>query len=436
MIDNETTPLTLSREDLYELAWSKPTSELAKDFGISDVALAKRCRRLGIPVPGRGYWARVDAGQTPYRPKLPKREPKWGDQEALTVAPSQRAPFHALAALAGADGSLQSVKESWTTARIEALAIAPTYSILEALAPVKRTAVKLKHSPRSQLTFQRGERTGPVVAIEVTQNALDRALLLADTVLRAASDLGWMFAAPPVPPQKQKERDERDSPSNEEQNPETQAGRLIVDGEQVAFRIEERFRSEPYQPTASELAREKRESSYHAPRKMAVATGNLRVVRVDTYRTYGRPDRQSWFDHKGRRVEDQIKEILLGFYELALSIKERRAKDEADERERQEEERRRKEWEAHQEANQRLIKQLETDAGAWHRARYLRRYIQAARKGLGARSLRARFETRQSTFSSGRRVTLINWTHCTTLSAQVNLRKVLDITFRTPSIGS
>jgi hypothetical protein len=47
--------LTLSREDLYELVWSKPIVELAKDFGISDVAFAKRCRKLGVPVPGRGY---------------------------------------------------------------------------------------------------------------------------------------------------------------------------------------------------------------------------------------------------------------------------------------------------------------------------------------------------------------------------------------------
>lgn len=52
------------------------------------MALAKRCKRLGIPVPGRGYWARVDAGQTPYRPKFPKREPEWHDQSALTVSPS------------------------------------------------------------------------------------------------------------------------------------------------------------------------------------------------------------------------------------------------------------------------------------------------------------------------------------------------------------
>src|ERR1700678_562926 len=30
-------------------------------------------------LPGRGYWARVDAGQKPYRPKLPQREPQWHD---------------------------------------------------------------------------------------------------------------------------------------------------------------------------------------------------------------------------------------------------------------------------------------------------------------------------------------------------------------------
>jgi hypothetical protein len=91
------TPLTLSREDLYELAWSKPLRELAKDFGISDVALAKRCRRLGIPVPGRGYWARIDAGQSPYRPKLPSREPQNGDQSALIAGPSGMTPADARA---------------------------------------------------------------------------------------------------------------------------------------------------------------------------------------------------------------------------------------------------------------------------------------------------------------------------------------------------
>jgi hypothetical protein len=91
MIADYEKPMILSREDLYQLVWSKPMRELAKDFNISDVALAKRCRGLSIPVPGRGYWARIDAGQTPYRPKLPEREPEWRDHRALTVTPTQDA---------------------------------------------------------------------------------------------------------------------------------------------------------------------------------------------------------------------------------------------------------------------------------------------------------------------------------------------------------
>ena len=91
MTDDQEAPITLSREDLYQLVWSKPIRDLAKDFGISDVALAKRCKRLGIPLPGRGYWARIDAGQTPHRPTLPQREPERFDQQALTVAPAATA---------------------------------------------------------------------------------------------------------------------------------------------------------------------------------------------------------------------------------------------------------------------------------------------------------------------------------------------------------
>jgi len=32
---------TLSREELYELIWSMPTTKLAKELGISDVGLGK-----------------------------------------------------------------------------------------------------------------------------------------------------------------------------------------------------------------------------------------------------------------------------------------------------------------------------------------------------------------------------------------------------------
>jgi hypothetical protein len=60
----------MSREELFTLVWEKPTQEVAKELGVSDVAIAKLCARLQVPKPPRGYWARVRSGQTPRRPPL------------------------------------------------------------------------------------------------------------------------------------------------------------------------------------------------------------------------------------------------------------------------------------------------------------------------------------------------------------------------------
>lgn len=60
-----------SREELYQLVWTKPIATIAGELGISDVALTKRCRKLGIPTPRRGHWAKLEAGKTVIRPKLP-----------------------------------------------------------------------------------------------------------------------------------------------------------------------------------------------------------------------------------------------------------------------------------------------------------------------------------------------------------------------------
>jgi hypothetical protein len=45
-----------------EKVWSRPVWSLAKDWGISDVGLAKICKRHNIPSPGLGYWAKRQAG--------------------------------------------------------------------------------------------------------------------------------------------------------------------------------------------------------------------------------------------------------------------------------------------------------------------------------------------------------------------------------------
>jgi hypothetical protein len=63
---------TIQREQLFALVWSKPTTQVAKELGISDVGLAKICKKLGIPKPGLGYWAKVASGKKPAKGTLPK----------------------------------------------------------------------------------------------------------------------------------------------------------------------------------------------------------------------------------------------------------------------------------------------------------------------------------------------------------------------------
>jgi hypothetical protein len=70
------TRIHIPREDLYEKVWSKALRLLAPEFGLSDKGLAKLCARLEIPVPGRGYWRKVELGYTVKQTPLPKPSAK------------------------------------------------------------------------------------------------------------------------------------------------------------------------------------------------------------------------------------------------------------------------------------------------------------------------------------------------------------------------
>jgi len=62
-----------TRSEFYDLVWTRPVKSVAADIGISDVALVKHCKKANIPVPGRGYWARKQAGKSTVQIPLPPR---------------------------------------------------------------------------------------------------------------------------------------------------------------------------------------------------------------------------------------------------------------------------------------------------------------------------------------------------------------------------
>jgi hypothetical protein len=163
-----------------------------------------------------------------------------------------------------------------------------------------------------------------------------------------------------------------------------------VNGEPLSFLIEERYREEPRDPSSRELAREKRDYLYHAPRVTMIPTGALRIVRIDsTSRWFLR--RKSCYDQGRRLLEQKIPNVLAAFYDRAREIKAERAEAERRHREEEERERLRKDKEERRAAKAKLISELDRQAAAWHRARFLRRYIQAAPRALVTKSVQTTF---------------------------------------------
>lgn len=81
--------IVLSRKELYDRVWSEPMQRLSKEFGLSDVGLAKTCRRYAIPVPPRGYWAKQQAGHKVRQAPLPANAPAgYGDK--IKIDPQHR----------------------------------------------------------------------------------------------------------------------------------------------------------------------------------------------------------------------------------------------------------------------------------------------------------------------------------------------------------
>jgi hypothetical protein len=61
------------REELYRKAWEQPLLKVAMEYGVSAVALGNTCRKLSVPLPDRGNWAKLAHGREGVKkPPLPR----------------------------------------------------------------------------------------------------------------------------------------------------------------------------------------------------------------------------------------------------------------------------------------------------------------------------------------------------------------------------
>ena len=81
--------IVLTRAQLYQLVWSIAMQKLSSQVGVSDVAIAKTCRKARVPVPPRGYWRKAQCGIQASPAPLPPRGLGENDRIALGWALSE-----------------------------------------------------------------------------------------------------------------------------------------------------------------------------------------------------------------------------------------------------------------------------------------------------------------------------------------------------------
>lgn len=280
-------PITVERERLYEEAWAEPMSSLAKRYHVSDVALAKVCRKLGVPVPPRGYWARIRNGYRVTKPPLPKLDS--GKQTSTTVSPYE----------AKSRDVPEAVKEQ------HVYEAAPENRISEAyfsrkLHPLVQTT--------KQILAGRMEPSGKIVAlnVRVSKSSRDRALRILSALFYACEERGFSVTA--------KERRE---------------SLILIKGEEVAFLLEEPSRR-------ITIPESKRQSSW-SPTFELEPTGKL-IFRIQEYVDI---PRKNWYDGAKQKLEDQLNDVIAGLVEASLAVREKRIEREKQEIIRAEQERER-----------------------------------------------------------------------------------------------
>lgn len=174
----------LTREMLYDLVWSMPVIAAAERYGLTGTGLAKICKRLVVPVPPRGYWARVQAGHAVGKAPLPP--PRRGQPVEHRI---QRW-FSEEAAFLEREDVRSDVERDCT--RLGRPDLAPDFSKLH---PVLVGSVGLLRGTKDVAATLREQTCAD---ISVGPELLDRALRVLDALFRMLEAAG--FAAEVTPP--------------------------------------------------------------------------------------------------------------------------------------------------------------------------------------------------------------------------------------------
>lgn len=339
--------IKLSREQLYKEIWKTPIQQLSGKYGISDVGLAKVCKRMGIPRPPRGYWRRLQTGGKPRKVRLPKaREEDKMEVELSRNAGSARTPA--------------TKSKPRAAKRPPVLADTPgdTHPLVAA------TLARLESAKEDQggIVNPKAKRA---LDLRVSRPEIDRSLRLLDTLIKS-----WEAEGLSVRLIKDEDKF---------------ATFLCSGDERLQIRIEEGI--EDYDPGPTDD--EKLLPKWNWKKREGHRATGILTVHLDGEQTSTSRFNRHYHDRPGIPVESKAPQIWaagMDYFEKRASyfiqLEERKRNAEAAERRRQEEWRQRQaEWKRDEEEQklreeeQRKLQELAEAAVTWAKAQQIRKFI-------------------------------------------------------------
>lgn len=283
MYEQEQT-VKLTREELYEHVWSQPMTKVAAEFRISDVALKKTCKRMNVPTPPRGYWAKLAVGKRTKKTPLP---PDRVTQSRMEAAKSP-------------------IRSSET----QKLILPPDCAGLHPVARELRTMLRAATAERDGRVSVKGQT---VPHVTVSKEMVDQVARVLHSIIMDVESRGIPF---------KKARSKYDVAYFERGR-----DRLHLEVDEPIVRIKR-------EPTQAE----KRRPSWEWKTETEQPSGRLVFsIGESSYGYSSSRDKKTWTQSESTSIEDVATEVADGIWKYYSDLDVRRAEEEAQQKKRQEE---------------------------------------------------------------------------------------------------
>lgn len=345
------------REKLYQEVWAEPVRVVAERYDVSDVYLARIYRKLSVPLPGRGYWAKPKERRPP-RPPLPELDKS--ELFRLRCIGVRRSPEQ------------RRYQQAAESAKSEVSPVVVAETLTDPHELVARTERRLRRG-KVQEGVVSGRRYG-LLDLSVSPEALDRGLRIFDALLKALAAADWPVE--PVPPPAE---DDGRKPDESER-----VTQVLCREEPLLVRLFEEVDVEldpkPYRPR-----RQPDDPIWYTPpvqhRHICSPIGELALQITNLA---GTGVRGLFRETARRRLEDILPTFVAHLGPATEALKAKHAEEERRRLEWEERERRWREEEERRWEEQRRLERLTKEAANWNEASRLRAYANVALHKLEA----------------------------------------------------